>query len=328
MMSSVRAVPNRTELIIERFGRYNETWGPGLHWMIPFVDRVAFKFDLKEESIEVPPQDCFTRDNVRVEVDGILYLKVANSKLAGYGITDYRFGAIQLAQTTVRAVIGTLDLDRTFEEREVINRKVVDALNEVGRTWGVEVSRYEVKNIVPPPSVREAMERQRAAETERRTLMARAEGEKAARIAESEGRKQEFINRSQGDMQSRINQAEGKAEEILSLAKATADSVRALGSSLTSSGGVESMNLRLTQRMMTQLRMLGNGQKVLLPLDLTNVDDLMKHISLEPVPRMSEVPRAGTPVPVASRPPSATGATPTPATLPNMPAWRDDDRKG
>ena len=185
---SVRIVPNRTELIVERLGKYHGTLGPGVHFLLPFVDKVQFSLDLKEEAVEVPPQDCFTKDNVRVEVDGVLYIKVVNAKQASYGIVNARFAMVQLAQTMVRSVIGTLDLDHTFEDRELINSQVISALNEVGRTWGVVVSRYEVKNIVPPASVRDSMERQMAAERERRALLARAEGEKQSRINDSEGK--------------------------------------------------------------------------------------------------------------------------------------------
>lgn len=280
-LRAVRLVPNRTELIVERLGRYHETLGPGFHVLIPFFDRVAFNVGLKEEAIEVPSQECFTEDNVRVQVDGILYMKVANSKQASYGITDYRFAAIQLAQTTVRAEMGKLTLDRTFEERETISSNVKSALNEVAIKWGIEVSRYEVKNIVPPPSVRDAMERQMGAERDRRALLARAEGEKQARINDSEGKKQELINRSQGEMQRRINEAEGKAEEILAIAQATADSIRTVGSAVAEPGGAEAVNLRLSQQFIGKVGALANGARVVLPADLTKVDELLKGIGLE-----------------------------------------------
>jgi regulator of protease activity HflC (stomatin/prohibitin superfamily) len=328
LLGSIRTVPNRTELIVERLGKYHQTLGQGIHFMVPFVDRVAFRFESKEEAVEVPPQECFTKDNVRVEVDGILYMKVVNTKLAAYGITDYRFGAIQLAQTTVRAVIGTLELDRTFEEREVINRRVIDALNEVGRTWGLEVSRYEVKNIVPPASVREAMERQRAAETERRTAMARAEGEKVSRIADSEGKKQEMINRSQGELQKRINEAEGKAAEILAVAQATAESIATIGATVSQPGGIDAVNLKLSQQMLARLGWLSNGQTVVLPMDLMSVDKLLDSVKLEPVPVSQQrpaLPRPSTPAPA---PAMVARDRVVPATIPSMTAYRDDERKG
>lgn len=296
LLRSVRMVPNKTELIVERLGRYHETLGPGLHVLVPFFDRVAFTVDMKEETIEVPPQDCFTKDNVRVEVDGIVYMSAINAKQASYGITNYRFAAIQLAQTTTRAVIGTLELDRTFEERDVVNQRVVAALNEVSAAWGIKVHRYEVKNIVPPPSVKNAMERQMGAERDKRALLARAEGEKQSRINDSEGKKQEMINRSMGEMQRRVNEAEGKAQEIIALAKATADAIKLNGEAIASNGGTEAVNLRLSQQYINKLGALSQGARVVLPADLTNVDDLLKGLGLDKtvVPRL---PAKATPVP-------------------------------
>ncbi len=297
VVRSIRVVPNRTELLVERLGGYDRTLGPGVHFLIPFLDKVPFEIDLKEEAIEVPPQDCFTKDNVRVEVDGVLYMRVTNSKLAAYGTVEYRFAIIQLAQTMVRSVIGKLDLDHTFEERDIINSHVVEALNEVSTTWGVLVSRYEVKNIVPPTSVREAMERQMGSERDRRALMARAEGEKQARINDADGKKQEMINRSQGEMQRRINEAEGKAEEILSIAKATADSLRVVAESIAMPGGREAVNLRLGGQLIGKMGALSSGQKVVLPADLTKVDDLIKGIGLELEDKSNSVPKPRSLVP-------------------------------
>lgn len=291
VLRSIRVVANRTELLVERLGGYDRTLGPGVHFLIPFFDKVPFEIDLKEEAIEVPPQDCFTKDNVRVEVDGVLYMRVTSSKLASYGTVEYRFAIIQLAQTMVRSVIGTLDLDHTFEERDIINSRVVEALNQIGRTWGVHVSRYEVKNIVPPTSVREAMERQMGSERDRRALMALAEGEKQARINDAEGKKQEMINRSQGEMQRRINEAEGKAEEILSIARATADSIRVVAQAVALPGGREAVNLRLGSQLIAKMGSLSSGQKVILPADLTKVDDLIKGIGLELEDKKNLVPR-------------------------------------
>jgi regulator of protease activity HflC (stomatin/prohibitin superfamily) len=326
VLRSVRVVPNRTELLVERLGRYDRTLGPGVHLLIPFIDKVAFSIDLKEEPIEVPPQDCFTRDNVRVEVDGVLYMKVVQSKLSCYGIVEYRNAIIQLAQTMVRSVIGKLDLDHTLTERERINSEVVTALNDIARTWGVLISRYEVKNIVPPTSVRDAMEKQMAAERDRRALLARAEGEKQARLNDSEGKKQEMINRSLGEMQRRINEAEGKAEEILAISRATADSLRTVAESVAVPGGKEAVNLRLGQALVGKLGALASGQRVVLPLDLTKVDDLLKGIGLDtsspvPVPRpQARVAPAPSPQPVViARPPSVDMPTTLPTFAPPGP---------
>jgi regulator of protease activity HflC (stomatin/prohibitin superfamily) len=278
----VRMVPTQSAYIVERLGRYHETLNAGFHVLIPFIDEVRFIHDLKEESIEVPPQDCFTRDNVQVEVDGILYMSVTHPVNASYGITDYRFAAIQLAQTTTRSVVGKLELDRTFEERDAVSLEVVRALSEVGKDWGIRVHRYEVKNIVPPPSVRNAMERQMGAERDRRALMARAEGEQRSRMNESEGKKQEMINRSQGEMQRRVNEAEGRAAEILAIARATAESLEKVGAALASQGGEDAVNLRLAQQYIARMHALARpSTQVLLPADLSSMDRVMASMGVK-----------------------------------------------
>ncbi len=296
----IRIVPAQRAYIVERLGKYDRTLGPGFHVLLPFFDRVAFEQDLREVASDVPPQECFTRDNVQVEVDGILYLSVVHPENASYGITDYLFGAIQLAQTTTRAVIGTLDLDRTFEEREAINSRVMAALAEVSESWGIRVHRYEVKNIVPPNSVREAMERQMGAERDRRALLAASEGQKRSRINDSEGRMAEAVNRSQGEMQRRINEAQGKAEEILAIAKATAESIEKVGAALAQPGGIEAANLRISKQYLGKLGALAQPRtQVLLPADLTGMDDLLNGIALADAPerihaRVEAVPEART----------------------------------
>jgi regulator of protease activity HflC (stomatin/prohibitin superfamily) len=281
LVRCARMVPTQSAYIVERLGRYHKTLGPGFHVLIPFLDEVRYVQDLKEESMDVPPQLCFTTDNVQVEVDGILYMSVVNPVAASYGITDFRFGAIQLAQTTTRAVIGTLELDRTFEERELISAKVVQVLAEVSQGWGIQVHRYEVKNIAPPASVRDAMERQMGAERDRRALMAKAEGDKRARINGSEGKKQEAINRSEGEMQRRINEAQGRAQETLAIARATAESIEKMGAALSLPGGVEAVNLRLGQQYVQKLGALGAPQhQVLITADLANVDSVLGAMAL------------------------------------------------
>ena len=278
---SIRIVPNRQSYIVERLGRYHATWGPGFHFGIPFIDKVAFIQDLKEEAIEVPPQECFTKDNVRVEVDGVLYISVTSSENASYGITNYRNAARVLAQTTTRSVIGTLDLDRTFEEREAINSRVLSVISEVSESWGIQVHRYEVKNIEVPVSVRDAMERQLTAERDRRELLARTEGEKQAMNNDSEGLKMEMINKSEGEMEKRINEAEGKAQEILSVAQATADSIKEIGGALCQDGGNDAIKLRLAQAYLSQFGELAHKDtQVLLPADITQLDDLLGAVGL------------------------------------------------
>lgn len=277
----IRMVPNRREYVVERLGKYSRTLGPGLHILVPFLDKVQYIRDLREESIEVEPQECFTADNVRVEVDGVIYISVTNTYNASYGITDYRYAASTLAQTTTRSVIGTLDLDRTFEEREAINARVVQTLEEVGEAWGMKVHRYEVKNIVPPPSVRDAMERQMAAERDRRALIFRAEGERQARINQSEGRKAELINSSEGEKQRRINEAEGRAAEVLSLAQATGESLEKVGWALAQPGGSDAVRLQLSKRFLDKLDGLARKEaRVVLPADLGRMGDLLSGAGL------------------------------------------------
>jgi regulator of protease activity HflC (stomatin/prohibitin superfamily) len=280
-LRSIRLVPTQSAYIVERLGRYTKTLGPGFHALLPFVDRVEFIQDLKEETVDVPPQECFTRDEVQVEVDGVIYMSVVDPVKASYGATDYAFAATQLAQTTTRSVIGTLDLDRTFEERDLISSKVVEVLEKAGEHWGIRVHRYEIKNLAPPPTVREAMEKQVTAERNRRAIVAESEGDKQSRINTSEGKKLELINRSEGEMQRRINDAQGRAEEIRSIAKATSESIEHIASAISVPGGQSSVRLQLAEKYLKQLRSLADSKtQVLLPADLTNLEGLLKSIEL------------------------------------------------
>lgn len=282
LVRSIRIVPTKSAYIVERLGKYSRTLGPGFHLLVPFFEKVAYIRDLKEETITVPPQECFTTDNVKVEVDGVIYISVMDPVKASYGITDYRFGAIQLAQTTVRSIIGTLELDKTFEERDLINSKIVGVLSEVGSTWGILVHRYEVKNIVPPASVKNAMEQQMRAERERRALLAQSEGDKQSRINNSEGYKTEAINKSEGEMQKRINEAEGRAREIESIANATAEAIEKMAGVIMQEGGAEAVQLRLTQQYLQRLQGLAKPKTaVLLPADLTKLDTLLQDAGLD-----------------------------------------------
>ena len=280
-LRSIRLVPTQSAYIVERLGRYTKTLGPGFHALLPFVDRVEFIQDLKEETVDVPPQECFTRDEVQIEVDGVIYMSVVDPVKASYGATDYAFAATQLAQTTTRSVIGTLDLDRTFEERDLISSKVVEVLEKAGEHWGIRVHRYEIKNLAPPPTVREAMEKQVTAERNRRAIVAESEGDKQSRINTSEGKKLELINRSEGEMQRRINDAQGRAEEIRSIAKATSESIEHIASAISVPGGQSSVRLQLAEKYLKQLRSLADSKtQVLLPADLTNLEGLLKSIEL------------------------------------------------
>lgn len=276
---AMQFVPTKTARIVEHLGTYSKTLDAGFHALIPFVDKVTFIQDLKEETIDVPPQECFSKDEVQVEVDGVIYISVTDPVKASYGIIDYRYAAVQLAQTTTRSVIGTLDLDRTFEERDLISAKVVEVLDAVGGSWGIRVHRYEIKNIVPPDTVKSAMEKQVNAERERRAILARSEGEKQSRINRSEGLKAEAINRSEGEMQRRINEAEGKAEEILEIAEATAESIVKIANAVSAPGGMAAMRLQLGEQYLESLEGLVNS-KIVLPADLIDYEQWMDKVGL------------------------------------------------
>ena len=282
LFQSIRLVPTKSAYIVERLGKYHSTLDAGFHALVPFVDKVAYIHDLKEETIDVPPQECFSSDEVNVEVDGVIYISVTDPVKASYGITDYRYAAIQLAQTTTRSVIGTLDLDRTFEERDVISAKVVQVLDEAGAIWGIRVHRYEIKNITPPETVKNAMEMQVNAERERRALLAQSEGDKQSKINRSEGVMAETINRSEGEMQRIVNEAEGKAEEILTLAKATAESIERLAVVISKPGGQSALRLQLGEQYFKQLEGLSDkDNRVVLPGSMINFDYWMNSMGLE-----------------------------------------------
>jgi regulator of protease activity HflC (stomatin/prohibitin superfamily) len=282
LFQSIRLVPTKSAYIVERLGKYHSTLDAGFHALIPFIDKVAYIHDLKEETIDVPPQECFSSDEVNVEVDGVIYISVTDPVKASYGITNYRYAAIQLAQTTTRSVIGTLDLDRTFEERDLISAKVVEVLDDAGATWGIRVHRYEIKNITPPETVKNAMEMQVNAERERRALLAKSEGDKQSKINRSEGVMAETINRSEGEMQRRINEAEGKGQEILTLAKATAESIERLASVIASPGGQSALRMQLGEQYLKQLDGLKKKDtRVVLPGNMVDFDYWLHSIGLK-----------------------------------------------
>ena len=276
---SVRLVPTQKSFIVERLGRYHKTLDAGFHALIPFFDRVVAEQDLKEYTIDVPPQECFSVDEVNLIVDGVMYLSVIDPAKATYGVTDYVYAAMELAQTTTRSVIGTLALDKTFEEREVISAKVVQELNSAGANWGIRVLRYEIKNITPPSTVQNAMEKQVGAERQRRAILAKSEGDKQAKINMSEGKKMEMINLSEGEMQRSINEAQGRAEEIIMLAKATADSIKKISYALSLKGGEEAFKMKLTEKYFQQIRHLADGEvEIIMPGKIQNFDDWVKNL--------------------------------------------------
>jgi regulator of protease activity HflC (stomatin/prohibitin superfamily) len=281
LFRSIRIVSTRTALIVERLGKYHATLGPGFHILMPFLDKVTAMQDLREQTVDVPPQDCFSKDEVQVEVDGVIYMSVSDPVKATYGVTNYGFAAMQLAQTTTRSVIGTLELDKTFEERDMISQAVVDTLNQAGESWGIHVHRYEIKNIAPPHTVQNAMEKQVTAERERRAILARAQGDKQSRINTSEGTMRELINLSEGERQRLVNEAEGRAAEILALAKATASSIEKIGSAVVQPGGEEAIKLNLSEKLIDNLAHLADAHTpVIFPADLTNINQLLESLDL------------------------------------------------
>lgn len=282
LIQSIRLIPAQMEFIQERFGKYHTTLRAGFHMLIPFVDKIAYTQDLKEHTLDVPPQQCFTKDEIQVEVDGVIYMQVIDSVKASYGITDHRYAAVQLAQTTTRAIIGTLELDRTFEEREAISAKVVQVLDEATAKWGVRILRFEIKNLVPPESVRQSMEKQVTAERNRRAILQKAVGEKQSLINTSEGMMTEMINRSEGEKQKLINEAQGRAQEILAIGIATAESISKVGEKINGRGGAEAVKLELGQKFIETLTSLGESDKrVILSGNLANMNEMLKNLDLD-----------------------------------------------
>ena len=269
---TIRIVPQRSAFIVERLGKFRATLEAGFHVLTPFVDKVAYRHTLKEQAVDVPPQTCITQDNISVEVDGILYLQVNDPGKASYGINNYQFASTQLAQTTMRSVIGRLELDRTFEERETINSEIVDAVDKASDPWGVKVTRYEVKNIIPPQSIKSAMEKQMRAEREKRALVAQSEGEKQAKINVAEGEKQELIKRSEGEKQRRINEAVGQATEIEKVAEATAKGIREIAAAINQEGGMDAVNLRVAEQYIKEFGNLARtNNSLIIPTNLSDM---------------------------------------------------------
>ncbi len=273
----IRVVPQKSAYIVERLGKYSGTLEAGLHVLVPFLDRVSYRHTLKEQAVDVPPQTCITKDNISVEVDGILYMQVMDARKASYGINNYRFAATQLAQTTMRSVIGKLELDRTFEERENINCEIVEAVDKASDPWGVKVTRYEVKNIVPPQSIKDAMEKQMRAEREKRALIAQSEGDRQAKINRAEGDRQEAIARSEGEKQRRINEADGRAVEIERVANATAAGIRSIAAAINEPGGSDAVNLRVAEQYIGEFgKIAQETNSVVIPANLSDVAGIIK----------------------------------------------------
>lgn len=272
ILKSARIVPQRSNYVIERLGKYNRTLDSGFHFLIPFVDKVAYQHTLKEEVIDVERQACVTRDNIQVGINGVLYIQVVDAQKASYGINDYRYAASQLAQTTMRSVIGQTDLDKTFEERARINEVVVQALDEAAAPWGIKVLRYEISDIELPMSIKDALEQQMRAERERRAAIAKSEGERQAMINVSEGHKQEVINLSEAEKQKQINEAEGRAQEIELIAAATAAGLRQIAEAIQLPGGQDAVSLRVAEQYVKEFGNLAKeANTLILPAQLADI---------------------------------------------------------
>jgi regulator of protease activity HflC (stomatin/prohibitin superfamily) len=269
-------VPQQNAYIVERLGRYAGTLQAGFHILVPFVDVIRYRHTLKEQSVDIPAQVCITRDNVQVQVDGVLYLKVLNPERASYGISDYMFAISQLAQTTLRSEVGKIDLDRTFEERTNINTSVVSELDKASESWGVKVLRYEIKNITPPADVLAAMEKQMRAKREKRAVILTSEGQRDAAINTAEGDKQQTIKASEAHRQRQINEAQGQAEAILAVATATAEGIRRVAGAIKVDGGFEAVQLRVAEQYVAQLGQLAAGStNLVLPANVADVGSMV-----------------------------------------------------
>ena len=269
-------VPQQNAYVVEYLGKYRKTMQAGFHILIPFVERIAYRHNLKEHAVDIPEQICITRDNVQVGVDGVLYMKVLDAQRASYGIGDFIFAISQLAQTTLRSEIGKIDLDRTFEERGTINASVVMELDKASDPWGVKVLRYEIKNINPPQDVLSAMEKQMRAEREKRAVILTSEGERDAKINEAEGGKQQVIKESEASKQQKINEAEGEAEAILTVSTATAEGLRRVADALQTTGGDRAMQLRIAEQYIEEFgRLAKTGNTFVVPANLSDIASMI-----------------------------------------------------
>ncbi len=276
LFKTARIVPQRTEFIIERLGKYSRTLEAGFHILIPFLDVVKYQRSLKEEVYEVTKQNCITKDNVQLAIDGVLYIKVNDSKQSCYGIENYRLAAVNLAQTSLRSVIGKMDLDKTFEERETLNQAVVAAVDEAAQNWGIKVLRYEVKDIEVSPDIMNAMEKQMTAERDKRAAIAKSEGERQSKINLAEGEKQQAILTSEGQKQELINNAEGLAAEIKLKADATAEALAKVAEALNAKGGTEAANLEVAKQYVGEFGKLAKDSNTLIiPSDINNVSSMV-----------------------------------------------------
>ena len=276
LMRTAVVVPQQMAYVVENLGKYSRTLNAGFHILIPFVERVAYKHTLKEQTIDIHEQVCITKDNVQVRIDGFIYLQVLDPKQASYGITDYLFAISQLTQTTLRSEVGKIDLDRTFEERGAINVSVVNDVDKASAPWGVKVLRYEIKNISPSNDILDAMEKQMRAEREKRAVILSSEGERDAKINQAEGEKQRVIKESEANRQLQINEAQGEAEAILAVARATGEGLGEIARALQQPGGDGAMRLRIAEQYITQFGHLAKeGNTFVVPANLSDLASML-----------------------------------------------------
>src|SRR6187402_2250343 len=276
VVRSLKVVPQQHAWVVERLGKYHATLTPGLNILVPFVDRVAYKHSLKEIPLDVPSQICITRDNTQLQVDGILYFQVTDPMRASYGSSNYIVAVTQLAQTSLRSVIGKLELDKTFEERDIINAQVVQAIDEAALNWGVKVLRYEIKDLTPPKEILHAMQSQITAEREKRALIAASEGRRQEQINIATGEREAFIARSEGEKQAAINQAQGEASAILSIAVASAEAIRKTAAAIQEPGGSDAVNLKVAEQYVEAFGKLAKtNNSIIIPSNLGDIGGLI-----------------------------------------------------
>ena len=273
---TIKIVPQQHAWVLERLGRYHATLTPGLSIVVPFVDRIAYKHVLKEIPLEVPSQVCITRDNTQLQVDGVLYFQVTDPMKASYGSSNFVFAITQLSQTTLRSVIGKLELDKTFEERDFINHSIVSSLDEAASNWGVKVLRYEIKDLTPPKEILHAMQAQITAEREKRALIAASEGRKQEQINIASGGREASIQKSEGERQAAINQAQGQAAAILAVAEANSQAIQKIAAAIQSTGGMEAVNLKVAEQYVNAFANLAKqGTTLIVPGDLSNMSSMI-----------------------------------------------------
>ena len=272
ILTNIRVVPQQAAFIVERLGKYHTTFSAWLHLLVPLIDRIAYRHSMKEFALDVPPQNCITQDNVGIEVDGVLYMRVIDPVKASYGIQDYNYASKQLAQTTMRSIIGTMPLDKTFEERENINHRVITAVDMATEPWGIKVTRYEIMAITPPRSIQDAMEKEMRAEREKRALIAESLGKKEAKINAAQAEREQLIQASEGEKQRRKNEADGKAYEISEIAKATAEGLRIVSEAINSPGGTDAVSLRIAEQYVQEFGKLAKeNNTMIIPSNLADI---------------------------------------------------------